>query len=230
MKDQYLTLLTSLPALSCPVASKEDSNDTQITLSETQLMLRLTMLDESTHRELQQLLKLCPLVRYELKPFDTDHWKQQFEVLIKPEARSLARWFVELASVLAAIRIRVASPDHSEPLPLYPGRFGWVIKTHWQDKHFDLDNRFPAIIRWNAWAKEHQWKLIERDAVRLAWDYLDRLVLEKPFSFTALAVYWLKWHWVQQWTARQAEPLNFEKCLERTLNQVLERDCKEVFQ
>jgi hypothetical protein len=227
MMDLYLTLLSSLPEVRCPVSHKDDDFEAQSALSEPQMMMRLSMLDEARRAELALLLSLCPLVKYEPNPWDVQEWKQQFEKLKEPEARRLARWFVELASVLAAIRTREFEPDQSDALPLYPGRWGWVIKTHWHDQYFALDTRFPAIKKWTEWAHDHQWKQIEKDALLLAWSHMDQIALEKPFSFTALAVYWLKWHWVQQWNERANTTGRFANSLNATLDQLLKQSGEE---
>lgn len=232
--DQYLTLLSGLPANISLFSAKKTP------VSRIKLEQKLTTL-EPHHRQLLSNIEsvlqwgyLSPQMKHDqnkanaLQP--VERIKKVLAEVKDRQLNTLVRDKLDFRSLVGALRHR-----HDDPATVLSGdwtvsRFKQNIENNWQEPYFRLEHACP----WLPQAKQHidndEPLLLEKLLLQTAWQHLSRPPSAsstssagsagQEFSFYAVVIYVLKWNIVERWTRYDSEAasLRFQQLIHSGLN------------
>ncbi len=215
--DRYLTLLTSLPAHGSLFGA------TQTPLSRLRLEMRLRWLEAE---DAEDLARLSAVVDWYDQRFGIDdetvvrQAEQRIAEIHNDFVRELARWRLEMRTLVAALRLR----RDGAPAPSSRRRWGfgrWVpqITRHWGEPQFRLERVFPWLPQARRLLDSGDALGLERLLFGTVWTHLERIGAEHYFDFEAVVVYVGCWDLVARWTRYEADAAlaRFDDLLDVTL-------------
>jgi len=191
MSSSYYTLIPALPALPARLEQLKE-----LPISILQLEQRLGMLDETDQQQLALALRLFRREREGDEALsDRDEvrqWQQELSQISSEGLRGLLEQHLIWRTLIAAQRYRLAGQAEGGEFQGY-GDLVWLIRRHWQESDFALAGRFPWLTEAQALLRQGQSARLEEHLLVWFWQQLRELEQAKPFSFTAVAAYRLRW-------------------------------------
>lgn len=214
---RYVQLISSLPGHT-PLFRA-----TVTPLSLLNLKQRLTLLEPQDHQVLAQVAELLNWECHRINRTDAEIVARARQLLPSFEnafVRDLVEWRLSCRSLVVALRRRRLGGE--VPAPHQPWGYGrWLpmIRAHWHEPHFGLEQVFPWLIE----AREHldngNAMALERVLLAMFWRHLDRLSEGHEFDFEAVLIYVMRWELVARWVGYQAEAAaqRFDEMIETSL-------------
>ncbi len=200
----YYTLVVSLPAL--PRFEEAD----RLPINETRLRERLQMLHPEDAKHVAQLNKAIRWANHPPGESDAEVaalYSQLLSDETHPDVRAAVEFRLELRTILVALRRRHRGEKDGPADPNWGvGRWVRHMEQNWADPDFKLAHVFP----WIPQAREHLDKgealALEKLAMGLSWDALDRSAVGKNFVLENILVFLSKWDILQRWLSYSEEP------------------------
>lgn len=209
--DQYLTLLSGLPANISLFSAKKTP------VSRLKLEQKLVTLEPQHQRlltDIESVLQwgyLSPQMKHDQNkanaPQPVQRIKKVLAAVTDPSLNTLVRDKLDFRSLVGALRHR-----HDDPANVLSGnwtvsRFKHNIETHWQEPYFRLEHACPWLVQAKQYIENDEPLLLEKLLLKTAWQHLSRPpcgavvgAAGQEFSFYAVVIYVLKWNIVERWT------------------------------
>lgn len=224
--DQYLTLLSGLPA-NISLFSAKKTPVSRLTLEQ-----KLTTLEPHHQRLLSDIERVLqwgywsPQMKHEQTQKDAPQpivrIKKLLATIKDPQLNTLVREKLDFRSLVGALRHR-----HNDPEDVLSGdwtvsRFKKNIENNWQDPYFRLEHACPWLIEAKQFIDNDEALLLEKLLLKTAWQHLSRPAAGQAFSFYAVVIYTLKWHIVERWTHydQDAASLRFQQLVQAGLERL----------
>ena len=202
--DQYLTLLSGLPANISLFSAKKTP------VSRLKLEQKLKTL-EPHHRQLLTDIEgvlqwgyLSPQMKHEQGKANALHpvkrIKNVLESVKDKQLNTLVRDKLDFRTLVGALRHR-----HDDPATPLSGnwtisRFKQNIENNWQEPYFRLEYARPWLVEAKQYIDNDEPLLLEKLLLQTAWQHLSRPPQAQQFSFYSVVIYVLKWNIVERWT------------------------------
>jgi hypothetical protein len=192
-------LMASLPALA-PLFS-----ESRTAISRLRLDKRLSMLEPDDARDLAGLEGLMQWHRFSFEISDAEIVEQAERVvpaIRSDELREIARWRIEIRTVVAALRRRAAGTPPPGPGEKWGyGRWVLPIERNWSKSDFGISRVLPWIGEVASLIEQGDALGVERTVGALVWRQFSRAADRHFFDFEAVALYVLRWDVIHRWTA-----------------------------
>lgn len=202
-RDEYVTLMASLPALGPILAARHPPINT------VRLEARLSMLRPEHRAELAALSGLLAWRHQALDGTDSGLVARARRViprLSSPTLAGLARERLELRTVVAALRRRHAGQEAPpEGIAWGYGRFVRRIRDNWQEPGLGVARAFPWVLAAKEKLEAGEATALERILLEAAWRQAERRAVGHAFDFEAVALYAVRWKLLERWTRYDAE-------------------------
>ncbi|MEM9765438.1 MAG: hypothetical protein AAF968_23555 [Pseudomonadota bacterium] len=215
--DQYITLVSSLPALGPMLGAKHAP------INRVRLQQRLRMLTPEHHAELVSLAGLLAWSRLPLAGKDealVSRARRIIPTLSSPTLAALARDRLEMRTVTAALRRRQAGQEapSSDDVWGYSRHLG-RITANWNDPEFGLVRVYPWLPEARAALEKRDSKGLERVLLEAAWRNASQHSVGHEFDYEAVAIYLIRWNLLDRWTRydEQAAAARFASLVEQAL-------------
>ena len=121
-----------------------------------------------------------------------------------PLLQEVARWRIELRTVVAALRRRAAGETTPPEEKWGYGRWVKTVERRWAKPDFGLSGALPWVEELRQLIDKEDAAGVERAQGRVMWQYFSRATLGHYFDFEAVALYVLRWDLVHRWTSYDA--------------------------
>ncbi|KTD45256.1 V-type ATP synthase subunit A [Legionella quinlivanii] len=204
MNTPFYMLVTSLPRM--PADFKIEA----LPISRLQLEKRLKLLTD------EQLSLLYAIENLLWKSWYSPHQsvddtKTQYQALDTKSSdfiRNISRWFLELRSILAAMRMRNAhlgQPD--DPDHYWISRWQKRLNNQWEVSDFGLKKVYPWLPKINMEISENNTVAVEEFVLNKIWNYLAKIETGHYFDFDAIVIYLLRWNVINYWSGYRSSNL-----------------------
>ncbi len=195
-KNQYVTLMSSLPALGDLFKAQ------QTPISRIKLEQRLKLLTPEDRATLQQIENLLRLSNQPLERTDAEMvalTRKLINELHSPLLKELVDQLMENRTILAALRRR-SQGETTPPSEKNWGYGRWVkrIERHWSEPGFRLEKIVPWVIQSNHLLNTKDFPELERILLNQLWTAYSRLSEEHYFDFEAVVLYVLRWNLINR--------------------------------
>ena len=201
--DEYVMLMSSLPALGPMLAAKHAP------INDTRLEKRLKGLRPEHRHEVASVANLLSWSRLGLADADADLVKRTrrlIPTLTSETLVALVRDRMELRTVVAALRRRHAGEDAPAPDTLWGyGRFVRRIRENWREPGFGVEVAFPWVLQAKEKLENEDAAGLERILLETVWRKAASLAARHDFDFEAVALYLVRWNLLDRWTRYDAD-------------------------
>ena len=229
--DQYLTLLSGLPANISLFSAKKTP------VSRLKLEQKLVTLEPQHRRlltDIESVLQwgyLSPQMKHDQNKADAlqpvERIKKVLASVTDRPLNTLVRDKLDFRSLVGALRHR-----HDDPANVLSGdwtvsRFKQNIEANWQEPYFRLEHACPWLVEAKQYIDNDEPLLLEKLLLQTAWQHLSRPPsgsatgsAGQEFSFYAVVVYVLKWNIVERWTRYDSDAASqrFQQLIQSGLN------------
>jgi len=125
----------------------------------------------------------------------------------EPGLRELVAYRMELRTVIAALRRRLAgepAPAPGEPWGV-PPRAEW-LRRHWDEPEFGLGGQCPWLAEARALLEAREARALEQLLFEVMWRRLERMADDQPFGFDAVVRFVFRWDIVYRWLVHARAP------------------------
>lgn len=179
----------------------------RLPITSLRLQQRLALLSPPHATQLRGALSVVRWRPVRLLSQTDEEWLKACDAFLKSRTSPALRPYVQQRrdqqAILAALRWRLQGADLPRAIAVLRlasgqalGRFG------------DSDLALPCVHPWIPRAREllaaGDAQELERQTMRIAWRWLDRIGEQDMFGFAAVAAYVFKWDILQSWLARSA--------------------------
>ena len=202
-RDEYVTLMASLPALGPMLVARHAP------INRVRLQSRLKQLRPEHLAELTTVAELLSWSRLPLSGTDDELVRRARRVIPALTNRTLADLAsdrMEMRTLVGALRRRHAGND-APPSDVVWG-YGRVVRRitmSWREPDFGLARTFPWINPARQCLEKQDSRGLERILLEQAWRLADRVAAGHAFDFEAVALYVSRWHLLYRWTRYDAE-------------------------
>lgn len=218
MKDQYITLISSLPPhLPTLFAAR------QTPISRLKLNERLQMLQPHHARDLALIENLVHWDRMSIETTAEEmilRGEKAREQIKNEFIKEIVRWRLEVRTAVKALRRRhLGMPPPAPGSKWGFGRWLRYIEKHWNEPGFGLERHFTWITEAEKLLNEKNHLALERLLLKQLWDLYGRVSGEHYFDFEAVVVYVLRWDVIDRWArydSKKAE-IRFRNMLDSAL-------------
>ena len=140
--------------------------------------------------------------------------------------RRCVRPRLELATVLAALRRRRDGEAAAPAAPWGIGATVALIARRWSQPDFGLAHRMPWLPTARALLDQGESLALERLALTIAWEQLERLDRDSTYSLQNVIAYLLKWDVLERWLTM--DPARAATRFDALLDQVLHDELAAV--
>lgn len=201
--DQYVMLMSSLPALGPMLAAKFAP------INPSRLQRRMKGLQPQHLREITEVADLLSWSRLALSETDAELVKKArrlIPTLTSPTLVELVRDRLELRTLVAALRRRHAGEDAPAPdAPWGYGRFIRRIRENWREPGFGVERAFPWVLKAKDMLEKEDTAGLERLLLETVWRKASVLASRHDFDFEAVALYLVRWNLLDRWTRYDAD-------------------------
>ncbi|MEL6480116.1 MAG: hypothetical protein AAFQ75_01585 [Pseudomonadota bacterium] len=215
--DQYITLVSSLPALGPVLGAKHAP------INRARLQKRLRLLTPEHHAELMSLADLLAWSRLPLAGNDealVSRARRVIPALSSPTLAALARDRLEMRTVTAALRRRKAGQEAPQGDEAWGySRYLVQITANWNDPEFGLTRVYPWLPEARMALEKHDAQGLERVLLEAAWRHASRHAVGHDFDYEAVAIYVIRWNLLDRWTRydEQAAAARFASLVDQAL-------------
>jgi len=223
--DQYLTLLSGLPANISLFSSKKTP------VSRLKLEEKLKTL-EPEHRQLLADIEgvlqwgyLSPQMKHDLDAGGAEQPVKQIKKVLAAvkdrQLKTLVRDKLDFRTLVGALRHRHDDPSVPLAGDWTVSRFKQNIENNWQEPYFRLEHACPWLVEAKQYIDNDEPLLLEKLLLQNAWQHLSRPPQAQQFSFYAVVIYVLKWNIVERWTRYNNEfaAQRFQQLVQQGLEQ-----------
>lgn len=201
--DEYVMLMSSLPALGPMLAAKFAP------INPSRLQRRMKGLRPDHFREITEVADLLSWSRLALSETDAELVKKArrlMPTLTSPTLVELVRDRLELRTLIAALRRRHAGGDAPAPDVLWGyGRFVRRIRDNWREPGFGVERAFPWVLKAKDMLEKEDTAGLERLLLETVWRKASALASRHDFDFEAVALYLVRWNLLDRWTRYDAD-------------------------
>ncbi len=202
-RDEYVTLMASLPALGPMLVARHAP------INQVRLRTRLSQLRPEHLAELNTLAQLLSWSRLPLAASDVELVRRARSVIPQLSSQTLsdlARDRMEMRTLVSALRRRHAGQDAPPPdIDWGYGRFVRSIAAAWREPDFGLARSFPWVHTARECLEKQEARGLERILLEQAWRLADRVAGGHMFNYEAVALYLVRWQLLDRWTRYDAE-------------------------
>jgi hypothetical protein len=178
-------------------------------MSRERLEGRLDMLADEDRRELTAIEDLMRFARLSLDTSDREAIERAERVIpgIRSDRlRQVATWRMELRTIVAALRRRVAGSSPAKTSERWGyGRWVWHIEQNWTRPDFGLAHAVPYVVRFQQLIEQRDALAMERALLGTVYRELARVRDFHNFDFESVALYVLMWDIIARWTRYDKE-------------------------
>lgn len=223
--DQYLTLLSGLPANISLFSAKKTP------VSRLKLEQKLKTLDPSHRRllaDIEGVLQwgyLSAAMKHEASRSDAiapvKKIKQVLASIQDKELNTLVRDKIDFRTLVGALRKRNDNPTLSLQGNWTVSRFKQPIENNWQEPYFRLEHARPWLVEAKQHIDNDEPLALEKLLLQTAWKHLSRPAAAREYGFYAVVIYVLKWNIVERWTRynEEAASQRFQELIQTGLQQ-----------
>ena len=197
MTTQFYMVASSLPRMDTSFKISEPP------ISRLQLEKRLKLLPEETARLLFSIELLAWTSWYMPKQSVIETRKLHQNILENKSVfiRDISNWYLDLRSILAAIRMRKEKKEPpTDPKLYWITRFEHQLIQKWGEPDFGLKAVYPWVPKITACIEKNDTASVEEFLLTYIWNYLSRMEAGHYFDFEAITVYLLRWNIVNHWS------------------------------
>lgn len=224
MTSQYYTVVCSLPRM-----------NTNFKIQETPI----------SRLQLEKRLKLLPIDKYTIAfTIESLIWtswfmphqsvsdlRKLFQSVINTQSdflRDILRWFLDLRSVITALRMRNEKKEPPEnPQEYWITQWSPKLIRHWSEPDFGLKTIYPWLPKIAQDIACKDTVVVEQFLLSYIWNYLSIIETGHYFDFEAIIIYLLRWNIIHYWSQFNKE--NALNCLNELANLLLSKEqFKEV--
>ena len=147
------------------------------------------------------------------------------EALALQDIKEWQLWRMDFRTVIAALRRRKQGLDAPDSKTLWGyGHYVSHIRRNWNHPTFKLESRFPWLPAAKELLESGDSYGLERHLMSTAWNYYSRQHADKPYSFSDVWLYAVKWDLGDRWCCYNADVAkqHFEELVQAGLKQPME--------
>ncbi len=203
MKDEYVTLMASLPALGPVLGLKRPP------INRARLSARHGLLAPEHKAELDRITRVLAWRDWPLLATDTAFLTEARETtarLTRPTLEQLVAERLEMRTLVAALRRRHQGEEAPRAEVAWgTGRYLRRIRENWREPGFGVARAFPWVLEARDKLQRGEVKGLERVLLQAAWRQAARLGEGHAFDFEAVVLYTVRWALLERWTGLDAE-------------------------
>lgn len=197
MTTQFYMVASSLPRMDASFKISEPP------ISRLQLEKRLKLLPEET-ASLLFAIELLAWTSWFMPKQSVIETRKLYISTLETKSdfiSNITNWYLDLRSVLAAIRMRneKKDPPH-DPQNYWITRWEHQLIQKWNEPDFGLKSVYPWVPKITACIEKNDSASVEEFLLAHIWNYLSKMEAGHYFDFEAITVYLLRWNIVNYWS------------------------------